>query len=255
MHNVEEPPNLGCSTLLTPYPALEVHPDLHVVRMHSPFVIVNVEFTSGDPHFQSVDRKNFTFNGIGEYIFVRTPDSLGFNVQGRLQAFSESVMGTVVSSIVVKQGATPPVQVSVENNELKVYVGGVEQELGVGGVPIIINEGGVVPNGIPTAGGGGGGGVGGGMAGMMADQVIMMMENIDSIVVSTTEGASVIASLQNGFLGIAVSLPQTFNGSQTSGLLGVFNGDPDDDFRNREGDILNPENEEEIYTQFGLLCK
>lgn len=78
------------------------------------------QFTSGDPHFLSVDGKNFTFNGIGEYIFVRTPASLGFSVQGRLRAFSGNVTGTVLSSIVVKQGATPPVQITVEDSELKV---------------------------------------------------------------------------------------------------------------------------------------
>ena len=53
----------------------------------------------GDPHFQTLDGRNFTFNGIGEYILVQTPTLIGLDVQARLEAFSSNVTGTVVSNI------------------------------------------------------------------------------------------------------------------------------------------------------------
>ena len=206
------------------------------------------EFIFGDPHFKTVDNKNFTFNGVGEYVLVDTPPALGFKVQARLQPFSSNTTGTVISAIGVKQGDIPTVQVSAENGQIQLHVGGDQHELSVGDSPLIVGASGVVSTDLA-------GGIPDGAMGMDEEQVSVRMEDTGSIVVSTGEEASIGISLQNGFLGISVSLPQNFM-SMTSGFLGNFNGDPDDDFMDRSGNVvLSSSSEQEIYTQFGLQCK
>lgn len=209
----------------------------------------------GDPHFKSVDNQNFTFNGIGEYILLRTPPSLGFSAQARLEPFSSNVTGTTISAVAVKQGGVQTVLVTAESGKMELYIAGTQHELTAGDSPIIVGASGVVSSdlsaGINSSNSGGDP-----MAmAMMADQVFVRMDDSGSIVVSTADGASVSVALQAGFLGISVSLPRNFSGDLTSGLLGTFNGDPSDDFKDREGNVLMLETEEEIYQQFGLLCE
>ena len=211
------------------------------------------EFTFGDPHFRTVDSANFTFNGIGEYVLIHSPS---VKVQARLQKFSSNVTGTVISAIAVKQGDVHTIQVQNENEEIAVYIGGVKHEINVGESPLVVTSSGVISNDLS------GGisiedvGAGGDAMNManMENQVFVRRDSEDGLVISTGGGASVSISLQTNFLAIVVELSETFE-DMTSGLLGVFNGNPNDDFRNRDGDILNLSTEEEIYHQFGLACK
>ena len=211
----------------------------------------NPEFTWGDPHFKTVDSQNFTFNGIGEYVLVHTPSSLGFQMQARLERFSNNVTGTVMSAIALKQGVAQSVQIHAENNQLNLYIAGDLYELAVTNSPLIVNETGVASDDLT-----------GGMTGMadpmamamMTDQLIVRKDDDTTLVVSTPEGASISVALQSGNLGIVVSLPDSFR-NMTSGLMGVFNGDPNDDIRNRSGEILNLDTQREVYYEFGLDCK
>ena len=206
-------------------------------------------FMFGDPHFKSVDNQNFTFNGIGEYIFIRTPPSLDFSVQARLESFSSNVTGTIMTAIAVKQGDMQTVQVVAEGGQMNVYIAGTRHELATGDSPLIVDASGVVSSDLS-------GGIGSTMEmAMSTDMVFVRMDDSGNIVVSTADGASVSVSLQDSFLGISVSLPSNFSGDLTSGLLGTFNGDPSDDFRNTEGEVLTLNSEAEIYNQFGLLCE
>ena len=205
----------------------------------------------GEPHLQTLDGRNFTFNGIGEYILVQTPTSIGLDVQARLEAFSSNVTGTVISNIVVKLGDISPVQVEAGSEQLNVYIGGVLQEMAVGDSPLILNSSGIISTNLT----GGIGNIGDLMALAMAtEQMVVRMEDANSLVISAGEGESVIVSLQANFLQLSIALPDSFK-NKTSGLLGVFNDNPDDDFRDRNGTILDLFTERDIYEQFGLLCK
>lgn len=195
-----------------------------------------------------MDNQNFTFNGVGEYVLLDTPTALGFKVQARLQPFSSNITGTVISAIGVKLGSLPTVQVSAENGQLRLHVGGDRYELSTSDSPLIVGASGVVSTDLT-------GGLPGGAMETDDEQVSVRMEDPAGIVVSTGQAASISVSLQAGFLGISVSLPEGFVGV-TSGLLGNFNGDPDDDFMVRNGDVvMASSSEREIYTQFGLQCK
>lgn len=209
------------------------------------------EFTWGDPHFKTVDNQTFTFNGIGEYILLRTVPSLGFSLQARLEPFSDNTTGTIISAVVVRQGDVQAVQIVSENNQMNLYIAGMQYELTASDSPLIVDASGVVSSDLsqgitstqdPIA-----------MA-TTANQLTVRMDDSGSIIVSTADGASLSVSYQTGFLVISVSLPQSFSGDLTSGLLGVFNGNSSDDYRNRAGNVLTPANEAEIY-QFGLECK
>ena len=76
-----------------------------------------------------------------------------------------------------------------------------------------------------------------------------------SLSVSYVSGAAIEISVLNGLLSVSLTAPQSFTG-KTRGLLGVYNGDTEDDFTKPDGTML-PENssEAEIYENFGQLCK
>lgn len=197
-----------------------------------------------------MDNQNYTFNGIGEYILVTTPPSLGFSVQTRFQRFNANVTGTIMSAVVVKQQDVGTLQVQAESDQLVTYIAGTRVELEPSDSPVVVSNTAIFSNLT-----GGLGDIGDSRAmSMMADQLFLRMDDAGNLVVSTGEGISISISLENGFLELIATLPDSFQ-NMTSGLLGVFNDDPDDDFRARDGTVLQLSTEREIYEQFGLLCK
>ena len=213
-----------------------------------------LEFMFGDPHFTTIDNSNFTFNGIGEYVFVKTTPSLNFHIQGRLRKFGTLVDGTVLSAIVVKYKDIPSVQVRVgTGGTSEVYVGGVQLEVEVGESPVIISPSGIVSEDVS-------GGINmGAMSSMMAATSTMMYirrDNDSSVIISTDEGGSVTVGMQEEFLRISLEVPKAFM-NQTSGLFGVFNNNPEDDFQTPLGEVLNINStiDKQVYYSFGLLCK
>ena len=67
-------------------------------------------------------------------------------------------------------------------------------------------------------------------------------------------GARVEVSGKVGSLAMSMYLPEAYMG-ETKGLMGVWNGDPDDDFTRPNGTILGTNaTDEEIY-DWGLLCE
>lgn len=206
----------------------------------------------GDPHFTTIDNVNFTFNGIGEYMMVRTAPSLDFHVQGRLQKFEATVDGTVLSAVVVKYKGLPAVEVhGGTGGNSEVYVGGALQE--VGDSPVIVG-----PSGVMTVDVGVGLNVGVmSPASAATSTMINLQRNNDSSVsISTDEGGSVTVGMQEEFLVVSLELSTAFM-NQTSGLFGVFNNNPADDFQTPQGEILsiNASLDKEVYYSFGLLCK
>ena len=213
---------------------------------------ISAEFTRGDPHFKTADNKTYTFNGIGEYILVRTPTQLNFHVQIRMERFSTSGTGTVITAVVIKKGEVDPVQVeSGENGELILYIGGIEYDLPKGESPIIVTAAGVISSDVT-----------GGISSldnpmtmaMMTEQISVSYDEDDGLLVNTGDGVHVAIAQQMTFLRLSIELSENYL-DETSGLFGVYNGDPDDDYRNRDGDILVLNTEQELYQEFGLECK
>ena len=75
--------------------------------------------------------------------------------------------------------------------------------------------------------------------------------------ITFSTGAYLEINQTNGFLSsVVVSLPRSYYGL-TNGLLGVYNGDPEDDLLPYNGFEPIPLNStmEEIHFQFGITCK
>lgn len=224
----------------------------HVSNFFVVAIIINFYFTTaflfGDPHLITLDRRSFTFNGIGEYVLVHTPAAKGFDVQARMEKPSSNVSGTVMTNIVMKLRDIPEIQVEAGSEQLNLYIGGIHRELVVGDAPIFITSSGILST--DTVGG------------IRSDESLALSEEMalvriedrTSLVVGFNGGESVVVSLRAGFLALSVTLPDSYKNT-TSGLLGVFNGDPDDDFSNRNGTVLNVTAEQDIYEEFGLICK
>lgn len=71
------------------------------------------------------------------------------------------------------------------------------------------------------------------------------------------EGLTLNINQANGILDIGVAYPPEMRSKMfTRGLLGVADGNPDNDFQAPDGSVL-PSNatEKDIYNRFGLLCK
>lgn len=213
--------------------------------------LCSVGWMWGDPHFVSVDNLNFTFNGIGEYFLIHTPATLGLNIQARLQRFDTDANGTIMTAVVFRQSDLATVQIEARNSMMELYIGGIKYELTASDSPLLVTDSGVmehVSGGVTME-------MGDPMAMMMANQVSVRFDEEEGIVVSTGEGASLSVALQMNFLRVSLSLSDSFV-NMTSGLMGIYNNNPEDDFQTRDGEVLSTAlSESEVYQQFGLGCK
>lgn len=182
----------------------------------------------GDPHLQTLDGVQYTFNGRGEFILVQTIDNR-LTVQGRMIPIATSggasSNGTVFSAIVAKQDNSDTVEFQYSFIGLRALVNGdwviVESD-----TPAQFNNVAVRNKGSNTYG------------------------------AVFTSGAYIEVKQENGYLAlVSVSLPDTYKGV-TDGLLGHFDGMTQSDLVPRTGGALsrNP-SMEDIHFQFGLTCK
>ena len=68
----------------------------------------------GDPHFVTLDGKNYTFNGLGEYIMVDARNGF-FKLQARTNLAKGNGTATVFSAAAAKENHTSVVQVELED--------------------------------------------------------------------------------------------------------------------------------------------
>ena len=67
----------------------------------------------GDPHYQNLDRMNYTFNGCGEFVFLDTEDSAVL-IQVRFSQATGAGLGTVISALVLKLADVSPIQINLK---------------------------------------------------------------------------------------------------------------------------------------------
>lgn len=186
----------------------------------------------GDPHIVTLDGYQYTFNGKGEFILAETLDG-SFILQGRmtepplssdLQAVNTTSRGTSFVSLAIKEKDSPSVQLEVVNNELMVLVDGESVDFSA----------------VPE---------------QRFSNVTVSNVGNSTYSVSFGSGASLIASEVNNILtNILITLPEHY---VTRGLLGQYNGDPNDDLlpRNTTTNLPANANIEDIHHMFGITCK
>lgn len=205
----------------------------------------------GDPHFVSVDNNNFTFNGIGEYRLLESPSNR-LSIQSRLEQF-EDTGGTVITAIAIKQGDVD-IQVEAKDSALQLYVQGSPHPLPNENQVHVVTRNGVsslLDDGI-------------GIQDVASqdsliqsssnDQLSVQVDDAGTLIVTTPGGATVMTALQMTFLQTTVVLTDSYTG-ETRGLMGVYNGDADDDFTLPNGTVLDSGLTEAQVYDFGLECK
>ena len=68
----------------------------------------------GDPHFVTLDDRNYTFNGLGEYTMVNAKNG-HFELQARTKLAKGGGTATVFAAAVAKEVNTSAVQVALKD--------------------------------------------------------------------------------------------------------------------------------------------
>ncbi|PFX32349.1 Mucin-4 [Stylophora pistillata] len=177
-----------------------------------------------DPHFVTLDGKNYTFNGLGEYIMADARDGF-FQLQARTKLAKGDGTATVFSAAAAKEGNSSIVQVELNDAGIGVLIDGESFDY------ISLSNESVILNG----------------------SVAVAKPDNNSFLMVFPSGISVTAKAVSGALSLVLAAPNSFK-NQTKGLLGTWNDDPEDDFLTPNGTILpSSANGKNIHYNFGLL--
>jgi len=186
----------------------------------------------GDPHFLTFDEQVWRFNGKGEFILLEQINNLdqniiesnGLTIQGRFSQLSTKLV-TILSAISIKDG----------NSRISIYLnqfGNMNIFLGDSQTPQIISVG----------------------TSFISQDGILISRIEDSkyqILLPTSEVSLIIIS-RFSMLNLIVIIPDSLK-SKTRGLLGNWNGNKNDDFILRNGDIIPiTSNFETLHSDFAL---
>ena len=184
----------------------------------------------GDPHIITLDGHKYTFNGNGEFVLIQTPDEK-FTLQGRMipaeDTNGNSVLATAFSAIVGKQADSDTVQFELTENGTTAFVNG---------EPLDFSD----------------------LSEQEFNNVTVNDLGNNTLSATFSSGAYLELKEENGILSVLiVSLPESFSGIQSTGLMGSFNGNATDDLLPNLGTNPLPLNSslQEIHELFGLTCK
>ena len=189
---------------------------------------------NGDPHFITLDGKQYTFNGLGEYTLLDALDG-EFVIQIQTKQVADQngrdIEASVISAIAMKLKNKPTIQAYLhEIDGIRVAV---ESDMSRDGYDIFDFE--FAPNRRFN----------GGRVNVEAE--FTRSFTFENSVVITIKAANNILSFQ-------LSVPEAFF-NNTKGLLGVWNGNQEDDFLRPDGAILpTNSNEDLIFSRFGEQC-
>ena len=176
----------------------------------------------------TLDGLQYTYNGAGEYVILDALDG-EFVFQARTEPAERSdggpPVGSAFTAFAVRMRYSDVIEI---------------QRSTFRGLTLFVNGGRVT----------------------LQDQEEMSLRNVTlaSLGNSTASilfegGLMIQAQNRNNFLLIQIaSLPDTYR-NNTKGLLGVWNGDPDDDLRRPDGTVISPNSTlREIHDLFGESC-
>ncbi len=163
----------------------------------------------GDPHMTTLDGKEFTFNGAGEFLMI---DSTlhDLTVQSRMEVYSNTE-ASIYTAVVVQIEDSAKVQVErLRTSQTSILVDG--EPLYLGSSPIRVHN----FNGV---------------------QISVSTEDSSDVRVAFKSGVVVIFHMVDDVMSFIAEMNEEFQG-QISGLLGNLNGDPEDDFQFPNGTII-----------------
>ena len=190
---------------------------------------------NGDPHFITLDGKQYTFNGLGEYILLDALDGefvIQIQTKQAVNQNGEAIKATVISVIAMKQKDRPTVQVQLDEIDgIEILL---ESNTSNDGFRVLDLE--FAPS-------------------RMFDGGRVNADGEFSRIFTFTSGVVVNARAANDILSFQLSIPERFF-NNTKGLLGVWNGNSEDDFLRPDGTHISTNSDESvIFEQFGEKCK
>ena len=200
-------------------------------------------FTWGDPHFETLDGHNYTFNGLGEFSLLQ---SIAHNltVQIRLSQL-DGTTATVLKAVAIKSHNSQLVQIEINQLNLYVlYIGNSEhKQLPSDGEYLVVTEDNIYSDDQLS------------LVDPTSINNVILLNKDDTMIITTSSGAALTIGKETDFLYLGIELSTRFLNS-TEGLLGYFDEDPSNDFQLPNGTVLsNTLTEEELYSRFGLQCK
>ena len=210
----------------------------------------------GDPHIRTLDGKDYTFNGLGEYILVRTSND-SFVLEGRT-ALVEGSRATIFSAFAAAQfeesddfsraqltsSVVHVERTSEDGLVVRVCCYGVDDELTQSGSTIsgdawreITEQFSVLDN----------------VTQLRLDDAVLLRPNEKTLVAVFTSEVSVKIEAKNGLLDVVWAAPETFQGG-TSGLLGVWDDDINNDITARDGIAISINSSDRIIHQTAQTC-
>jgi deleted-in-malignant-brain-tumors protein 1 len=187
--------------------------------------------TFGDPHMVSLDGFQYTFNGHGEFTLLQSLDNL-LNIQVRMTELHSnrndsnqtlSGSGTVMTAIVAKDRDSDTVQFEIFNGTMVALVNGDEVDF----------------TDLPT---------------QQFTNLTVTDKGNQTYTASLTNSVIITITQSNNIIGdLTVTLSDGYY-NYTAGLLGLYNGIPDDDLLPKNGNSSLSINSttEEIHYQFGM---
>ncbi|OCT80632.1 hypothetical protein XELAEV_180274491mg, partial [Xenopus laevis] len=167
-----------------------------------------IGFLYGDPHINTLDGAQYTFNGLGEFILVNIKDESGnaFTLQGRT-ARTENGTGNATNFVALAAYTSTGAQLQWT------LVGDSEISLLYNGTSIPLTEN------------------------ITSIDKLILEKKEKQITAHFYGGNSVTVYAEFGVLAFVVTLqPRYLN--RTEGLLGLYNGDPSDDLVSADGQTL-----------------
>ncbi|KAL3837657.1 hypothetical protein ACJMK2_023003, partial [Sinanodonta woodiana] len=182
----------------------------------------------GDPHIETLDKKKFTFNGWGEYTLVSLETTnASFYLQARTsraeKANGNLTDATIFSAFAAKDklGSNVQVELNERKDGLIIYAKSSED------MPTVVDYTRDFADMTKVFD--------------VQDEYISLSRDDASKTLTAvfSNGISFNVSVGVRMLSVSVVLPTVFKG-RTKGLLGNFDGNPDNDFMFENGTILSP---------------
>ena len=192
----------------------------------------------GDPHFITLDDLEYTFNGIGEYVLVRTKFvSVPFELLGRTNVFPGAPDATILTALAFKYGNNLIMEITLDatapfNMRSKLVVSQFDPPVDISGM---LDEIGVYYN---------------------ASGIEIYVEEPGNLAIIVEGTLTLIVSVKNGILDYLLSLPPEYK-YQTEGLMGNWNDDQIDDLTPESSSIPLPVTAtlRDIHYQLGLTWR
>ncbi|XP_077993149.1 uncharacterized protein LOC144447117 [Glandiceps talaboti] len=194
----------------------------------------------GDPHLVTLDGANYTFNGLGEYTLVNVTQMF-FQLQGRTDRPAEEVQtdddvlanATIFVAFAAQQENSSLVQMTLneDRTDFEILLDGEYFDKSILTLDLIAYN--TTDLKIATQ-----------------PEVVNGTAVRNRTVATFASGISISVGVVENVLDVVFSAPEEFKG-QTVGLLGVWDGDPDNDFQRRDGTLQDPLHNERDYFEFG----